>query len=280
MCPEMKKFKVMTMYRSEVTSRNQNPTIPTLTSKKKPTRNDSTSETAKAASVSGSGNPSKKPRQTKNSRSIGHERHDDVRDLVGDPVDEQVADHVDGLDQVALHRPFADLAGDAAGQAGHAGEHPADVGQQQVGDHLAVAERRRARSCRDPVVDRLPEQDGGHHRQEAEDRAEQEIAAVGHPLGERDAEDRQYFGQPPARAAARRDRDAGRGRHRGGRRRGQAVVRARVASASGGVMGGPGLLEDAGDDLFQRRLLHAHVGHGVAVEDRRQHLGDLGRARP
>ena len=43
-------------------------------------------------------------------------------------------------------------------------------------------------------------------------------------------------------------------------------------------MGGPGLLEDAGDDLLERRLLHAHVGHRMAVEDRRQHLGDLARS--
>ena len=36
MCPEMKKFKVITMYKSDVTSRNQKPTMPTLASKKKP----------------------------------------------------------------------------------------------------------------------------------------------------------------------------------------------------------------------------------------------------
>ncbi len=46
MCPEMKKFSVITMYSSDVTSRNQNPTIPTHASKKNPTRNASTSETA------------------------------------------------------------------------------------------------------------------------------------------------------------------------------------------------------------------------------------------
>ena len=40
-------------------------------------------------------------------------------------------------------------------------------------------------------------------------------------------------------------------------------------------MGGAGLLEDSGDDLLERRLFHAHVGHGVPVEDRRQDLGDL-----
>ena len=61
---------------------------------------------------------------------------------------------------------------------------------------------------------------------------------------------------------------------------GDRLSSAGVARASGGVMGGAGLLEDSGDDLFQRRFLHAHVGHGVPVEDRRQHLGDLARARP
>ena len=32
-------------------------------------------------------------------------------------------------------------------------------------------------------------------------------------------------------------------------------------------------LEDAGDHLIQRRILHAHVHHGVAIENRGQHLG-------
>ena len=46
MWPEMKKFSVITMYSSEVTSRNQNPTIPTLASKKNPTRKAITSDAA------------------------------------------------------------------------------------------------------------------------------------------------------------------------------------------------------------------------------------------
>src|SRR5438876_1096204 len=37
---------------------------------------------------------------------------------------------------------------------------------------------------------------------------------------------------------------------------------------------GVGLLEDAGDDLVERRVLHAHVNHGVVVEDGGEHLGD------
>ena len=69
MWPEMKKFKVITMYSSEVTSRNQKPTMPTLASKKKPTRNDQhAAKRRRPASVSASGNPSKKPRQRKNSK--------------------------------------------------------------------------------------------------------------------------------------------------------------------------------------------------------------------
>src|SRR4051794_18438 len=34
------------------------------------------------------------------------------------------------------------------------------------------------------------------------------------------------------------------------------------------------LLEDARDHLVQRRVLHAHIHHGVAVEDRAEGLGD------
>src|SRR5262245_49726717 len=48
-----------------------------------------------------------------------------------------------------------------------------------------------------------------------------------------------------------------------------------VARASGGVMAGAGLLEDTGDDLLERRLFHADVGDGVAIEDGRQDRGDL-----
>ena len=44
-----------------------------------------------------------------------------------------------GWSRYFLSDAVADVAGDAAGQAGHAGEHPADVDQQQVGDHLVVA---------------------------------------------------------------------------------------------------------------------------------------------
>src|SRR5436189_5943325 len=34
------------------------------------------------------------------------------------------------------------------------------------------------------------------------------------------------------------------------------------------------LLENAGDDLIERRVLHAHVDDGIAVEDDAEHLGD------
>src|SRR5262249_43349366 len=44
----------------------------------------------------------------------------------------------------------------------------------------------------------------------------------------------------------------------------------------GGLGAGLALLEDAGDDLVQGRVLHAHVDHRVAVEDGRQRLGHLG----
>src|SRR4051794_22874135 len=48
------------------------------------------------------------------------------------------------------------------------------------------------------------------------------------------------------------------------------------ARASGGLMGLAALLEDEGDELLERRVLHAHVGHGVAVEDRTQDLRHAG----
>ena len=79
--------------------------MPTQASKKKPTRNARTSETAKAASVGASGKPSKKLAADEEEQGVGDERHDDVGHFVGDAVDEQVADHVDGLDQVALEVP-------------------------------------------------------------------------------------------------------------------------------------------------------------------------------
>src|SRR4051794_34511894 len=48
------------------------------------------------------------------------------------------------------------------------------------------------------------------------------------------------------------------------------------ATMSGGLMALATLLEDAGDEVLERRVLHAHVGHGVAVEDRPQDLGHPG----
>src|SRR5438105_3766563 len=40
-----------------------------------------------------------------------------------------------------------------------------------------------------------------------------------------------------------------------------------------GFMLGTPLLEHAGNHLVQRRVLHAHVHHGVAIQDHGQHLG-------
>src|ERR671916_2217685 len=45
------------------------------------------------------------------------------------------------------------------------------------------------------------------------------------------------------------------------------------ARDSGGVMAGAGLLEDAGDDLFERRVLDPDVDDLILVEDRPQDLG-------
>src|SRR5579871_1280301 len=35
----------------------------------------------------------------------------------------------------------------------------------------------------------------------------------------------------------------------------------------------PSLFEDAGNHLIQRRVLHAHVQHGVAIQDRPEDVG-------
>src|SRR4051812_5481007 len=48
------------------------------------------------------------------------------------------------------------------------------------------------------------------------------------------------------------------------------------ARVSGGVMAGAGLLEDAGDDLLERGVLHPDVGHFILVEDRPEDLGHPG----
>ena len=39
---------------------------------------------------------------------------------------------------------------------------------------------------------------------------------------------------------------------------------------------GPGLFENARDDLIQRRLLHVHVEHCVLLEDGAHHFGHAG----
>src|SRR5260370_37779688 len=69
--PEMKKLMVLMTYRNEDTSRNQKAIVPMQHSKKKPMRKARTSEPAKAAKVSGSGQPGKKSRHRKNSSAYG-----------------------------------------------------------------------------------------------------------------------------------------------------------------------------------------------------------------
>src|SRR5437870_11213705 len=69
--PLTKKFSVFTTYMSDVTSRNQKPTMPIVASKKKPTKKAMSSETRYASSVSKSGKPSKYPRQMKNKTAYG-----------------------------------------------------------------------------------------------------------------------------------------------------------------------------------------------------------------
>src|SRR5262249_36813983 len=76
---------------------------------------------------------------------------------------------------------------------------PANVNQQQVGDHLVAAEAFRPVARQGDladvdvlfgggaVVDRLPQKHGGQHGQETQHGAQQEVAAVGHALDERGA---------------------------------------------------------------------------------------------
>src|SRR5437868_4291647 len=52
--------------------------------------------------------------------------------------------------------------------------------------------------------------------------------------------------------------------------------RGSARASSGGVMACAALLEDAGDDLLQGRVVHAQVEHPVPVEDCTQ---DFGHAR-
>src|SRR5690242_1500993 len=51
-----------------------------------------------------------------------------------------------------------------------------------------------------------------------------------------------------------------------------------LGRSGGGVLGGlEGLtfLEDAGDHLIQRRVLHAHVDHDIVIQNIRQGAGNL-----
>ena len=59
MWPEKKKFKSMNTNSSELTSRNQKPIIPSVASRKKPSRKDIASEARKASIVAASGQPLK-----------------------------------------------------------------------------------------------------------------------------------------------------------------------------------------------------------------------------
>src|SRR5947207_1072055 len=59
-----------------------------------------------------------------------------------------------------------------------------------------------------------------------------------------------------------------------GRRAGGARMGPPSAVGSNGLMLGVSLLEDAGDDLVERRVLHAHVEYRIALQDGAQDLGD------
>src|SRR4051794_37705619 len=54
------------------------------------------------------------------------------------------------------------------------------------------------------------------------------------------------------------------------------AVAVSAVAVSGGVMAGAGLLEDAGDHLFQRRILYAEVQNRMTVKYCSQHLADPG----
>ena len=68
----------------------------------------------------------------------GGHGHAVIDQLVGQPAQQQEAQHVDRLQQVLLDRALANVPGDAGGQPRHAGKRPADHRQQVVGDQVVV----------------------------------------------------------------------------------------------------------------------------------------------
>ena len=151
MWPEKKKLNSMYTNSSELTSRNQKPIMPIVASRKKPSRNDKTSDDDEREH-----HVRRRPAGEVAAAQIEHERERHERDavvheLVGDAHQQQKADQIDRLNEIFLDLAVANLQGDAAGQARHAGKRPADHRQQVVGDEIVVAVAgdllRRRRRC-------------------------------------------------------------------------------------------------------------------------------------
>ena len=119
-------------------------------------------------------------------------RHAIIDQLVGQPVHHQEAQHIDRLQQVLLDRAVADVAGDAGGQARHAGKGPADHRQQVIGDQFVVVVAGDLVAAAAHALEYgVPEEYLRDDRQEAHERAQREIDAIRQSLGDADAEDGQ-----------------------------------------------------------------------------------------
>ncbi len=117
-----------------------------------------------------------------------HGRHQVIHQLVRHPRDQEKADHIDRLDEILLDLAVANLPGNAAGEARHAGECPRHHRQQVVGDKLLVAIAGELRFPRG-LEDGPPQKNLCDDRQKPHQRAQGEVGPIDQPLFDADAED-------------------------------------------------------------------------------------------
>jgi len=152
-------------YSSEVTSGTRTRSADVASNEQKPTTKGSNTDATSASHreagreavervVAAQDEPTKQTAGRTATRDVTIVRHCGRPRWIGG----EGADHVDGLDQVLLEVPSRMSRANARGQARAAGEHPANVDEEQVGDHLAEAEWR-ARRCSAPELDGVPEED-------------------------------------------------------------------------------------------------------------------------
>ncbi len=92
--------------------------MPSVASRKKPSRNDITSEAMKATMMCGVGPAGKKAAAEKEHQGKRPSRHHVIHQLVGHAPQQQKADQVDRLHQILLDLAVADLQGDAVASPG------------------------------------------------------------------------------------------------------------------------------------------------------------------